>query len=128
MNKFRFITPNLHGVLDYGAAMALIVLPFVLGLAEQSLVAHVVSVVAGVGLIAYSLLTDYALSAVSLFSFRIHLLLDMGAAIAFLILPFILGFSGIVLGYYLVMGAGVIVVVALSQTGAQITPNELVSD
>ena len=51
----------------------------------------------------------------------------MGAAIAFLIVPFTLGFSGIVLGYYLVMGAGVIVVVALSQTGAQITATELVS-
>ena len=53
--KLQFLTPALHGVLDYVAAAALIVLPFLLGFQGIELW---LSVAGGAGLIAYSLLVD----------------------------------------------------------------------
>jgi len=69
--KLQFLTPALHGVLDYVAAAALIALPFLLGFQGIELW---LSVAGGAGLIAYSLLTDYAFGAVKLVSFDAHLL------------------------------------------------------
>lgn len=120
--KFRILTPTIHGLLDYAAAAGLIVLPFLLGLGTVSTSAKWLSVVAGAGLITYSLVTDYAFGAVRLVSFRVHLLLDLAAAITFLAAPFIFGWRGLVLGYYLVMAAGVFVVVALSTTDTDVAP------
>lgn len=111
MKSIRFLTPTIHGALDYFAAAGLIVLPFVLGFGGLALW---LSVVGGIGLIGYSLLTDYALSAASILSFKTHLVLDLAAAIAFISIPVALGWGGLVMGYYFVMAAGVIVVVVLS--------------
>ena len=116
---FRFLTPTVHGLLDYAAAAGLIVLPFLLNLGAASPLAQWLSVAGGIGLVAYSLLTDYAFGVVDLLSFRLHLLLDLLAAAAFLVAPFVFGWSGLVLGYYLVMAAGVLVVVALTNNGEQ---------
>ena len=115
---FRFLTPRLHGLLDYAAAAGLIVLPFLLDLAASSPLAHWLSVAAGVGLVAYSLLTDYAFGVFRVLPFRVHLALDLSAAVAFLAAPFLFGWSGLVLGYYLVMGAAVVAVVAVTNSGA----------
>ena len=117
MNRFNLIKPDLHGVLDYAAAAGLIALPFLLDLQSQSILAHWLSIIGGLGLILYSLFTDYLLGLKGVFSFRAHLRLDLAAAALFFLAPFIFGFQGIVTGYYLVMGAGVIIVVALSQRG-----------
>ncbi len=111
MKSIRFLTPTMHGALDYFAATGLMVLPFVLGLDGPALW---LSVLGGIGLIAYSLLTDYALSAASVFSFKTHLVLDLAAAAVFISAPLVFGWAGIVMGYYFVMAAGVIVVVVLS--------------
>ncbi len=111
---FRILTPTLHGVLDYVAAAGLIVLPFLLDLGAHSPLAARLSVIAGIGLVAYSLATDYAFGVFGLVPFRVHLMLDLAAAIAFVAAPFVFGWSGIVLGYYLFMAAGVLAVVGLS--------------
>lgn len=113
--KLKFITPDLHGVLDYAAALALIIAPFILGLQEHSILVHWFSVIAGVGLIGYSLLTDYALNIKSVFSFKMHLILDSLASTAFLVLAFAHQGTLLSLAYCLVMGGGVIAVIALSQ-------------
>jgi hypothetical protein len=112
----RFINSSLHGILDYAAAIALIALPFLLGLEEQSALAHWISVIAGVGLIGYSLITQYAFSLAKVIPFQVHLILDIVAALFFIVAPFILRFEGVVAIYYWVMGAGVVMVVALSNT------------
>ena len=118
--KFRILTPTVHGLLDYVAAAGLIVLPFVLDLGSTSALAQWLSVAAGAGLVAYSLATDYAFGAFSLLSFRLHLALDLAAAAAFLAAPFVFGWGGLVMGYYLVMAAGVIVVVGLTNSDAEV--------
>ena len=112
MSSIRFLTPTLHGVLDYAAATGLIVLPFIFGFDGLALW---LSVAGGVGLIGYSLLTDYALGAAAAISFKTHLVLDLAAALSFAAAPFLFGWGGLIMGYYLVMAGGVAVVVALSQ-------------
>ena len=119
--KLRILTPTLHGLLDYAAAGGLITLPFLLGLGELSPLAQWFSVTAGIGLVIYSLATDYAFGAFGLLSFRAHLLFDLAAAVAFIAAPFVFGWTGLVLAYYLVMAAGVLVVVALSQADEPVT-------
>lgn len=111
----KFLTPALHGIGDYAAAAVLIIAPFVLDLAAQSALAHWFSVGGGAGLVLYSLLTDYRFGAAKVLPFDIHLLLDGIAAAAFLALPFALGLDGIARLYFLVMGGGVVLVVAVSQ-------------
>lgn len=113
MNNFRFLTPKLHGLLDYAAALGLIAFPFMLGFTGLSLW---LSVVGGIGLILYSLLTDYTFGAAGIISFKVHLALDLAAAFAFFAAPFIFGWSGLVMGYYFFMAAGVIFVVAVSNS------------
>lgn len=112
----RFINSTLHGLLDYAAALALIIAPFVLGLQDQSALAHWASIAAGVGLIAYSLLTNYRYSAVKLIPFKLHLILDLSAAVFFLVAPLIFSFDSISQLYYWVMGLGVLLVVAFTNT------------
>ena len=118
----KFLTPALHGLLDYAAAAGLIVLPFLLDLGAASPLASGLSVVAGIGLVAYSLATDYAFGVFRVLSFRAHLMLDVAAAIVFLAAPFVFGWRGLLLGYYLFMGVGVLAVVALSVTGREAAP------
>lgn len=116
--KFQFLSPKYHGVLDYLAAGGLIVFPFLLGLGADSAVALWLSVAGGLGLIAYSLLTDYAYGAVKLFSYDAHLALDLAAAAAFVAAPFVFGFGALASVYYFVMAGGVIAVVAVSKRQA----------
>lgn len=112
MTRFRVITPAWHGVLDYAAASALVIFPLLLGFrgAERWL-----SVLGGVGLVAYSLLTDYRLGFVRVLSFRAHLAADLAAATAFALAPLAMGWTGLVAAYYWFMASGVFIVVALSR-------------
>ena len=117
--KLQFLTPKLHGLLDYAAAVGLIVFPFLLNLGAESPIALWFSVAAGVGLIGYSLLTDYAFSISSVISYNAHLALDLAAGIGFIAAPFIFGYSALTSIYYFVMAAGVLLVVALSERPAK---------
>lgn len=123
--NIRFITPRLHGALDYAAAAGLIVFPFVLGLGEASALALWLSVAGGAGLIGYSLLTDYDFSATRALPYGVHLALDLAAAAAFVAAPFVFGWEGLTAGYYWVMGAGVVVVVALSRVSDPVPAAEI---
>ncbi len=109
--KLQFLNPTLHGVLDYLAAGALMVLPFLLGFDG---IERWLSVAGGAGLILYSLATDYTFGVIKLVPFDTHLLLDLTAAGAFVAAPFALGFGMAATIYYPVMAAGVIVVVLCS--------------
>ena len=118
MNSIRFLNPTIHGLGDYAAALGLIVFPFLLGFEGLSLW---LSVAGGIGLIGYSLITDYAFSVAPIISFKAHLGLDLAAAVAFVIAPFAFGWTGLIMGYYFVMAAGVIVVVVFTNPGTDST-------
>ena len=107
----KILSSTFHGYIDYATAVALIAAPFLLFPAGTPGIATWLSVAAGVGLIIYSLITDYSVSARKAIPFKMHLILDFIAGVVFVAAPFVLGFVGIVKLYYLVMGLAVIVVV-----------------
>lgn len=117
----KILSPTVHGVIDYLAATALIVAPFLILPADAPAIATWFSVAAGSALILYSLITDYSVSARRAIPFPVHLAIDFIAGVAFLIAPFILGFSGVTEIYYWVMGGAVILVVLFTNanTGEQ---------
>lgn len=113
--KFRFITPTMHGFADYSAGFGLIIAPFLLGLGSENSVSLWISVVAGIAVLVVSLLTDYKLGAFRKIPFQGHLAIDLTVAIAFMIIPFALGFKGIESNYYLFNATVVFIVVSLSE-------------
>lgn len=117
--KLQFLTPKLHGLLDYAAAGGLIVFPFLLNLGAESAIALWLSVAAGFGLIGYSLLTDYPYGVSSVIPYAAHLAFDLAAAFAFIAAPFVFGFSTVTSIYYIVMAVGVLLVVAASERPAK---------
>ena len=114
----RFISPRIHGVLDYAVAGVLIIAPLVLDFAATSPASAAISVAAGLGLVVYSLLTDYSAGIRSVIPWRLHLTLDAVAAVALLAAPFLLGFGGVARAFYVVIAVAVLAVVATSQTDA----------
>jgi len=78
---------EVHGVLDYIVGTGLIVLPRVLGLKGR--VAGLLTA-AGLGTIAYSLLTDYELGIFKVLPFKSHLGVDAISAAAFIAAPILL--------------------------------------
>ena len=111
----RFISPRIHGFLDYAVAGALITTPLLLDFAATSVAAAAMSIAAGVGLVAYSLPTDYSAGVRNFISWKAHLTLDAVAAVAMLGAPFVFGFEGIPRGFYLSVAAAVLMVVATTQ-------------
>ena len=114
--SIRIISPSVHGVLDYMSAIVLILAPSVLELNEISPYAYWLSVIAGIILILYSLMTDYEFSIGMLIPLKTHLVIDFSAGVLFILWPFIFDFTGLALAYYLVMGFGILLVVGLTQS------------
>ncbi|AFY96973.1 SPW repeat domain-containing protein [Chamaesiphon minutus] len=114
MNGIRFVSGSLHGILDYAAAIVLITVPLALNFQTTSPFALWLSVAAGILLIAYSLITDYGLSVVKWIPFNVHLILDAVAGIAFLAVPFLFGFDGLIRWFYLANGAIVLLLVIVT--------------
>ena len=110
----RILSPRFHGALDYVAAIVLIVAPFLLGLHHSNMLAMLLSLVLGVALLGYSMVTDYAYGITGALSFKIHLIFDTLAGIGAVAAPFIFGFAATAKWYYIVMGVGVLIVVALT--------------
>lgn len=115
----RFLNSTIHGYIDYAAALALIIAPFVIFPEAAPAIARYLSVGAGIALIVYSLITDYSASARRAIPFPLHLAIDFAAGVAFLLAPFVLGFTGIIQTYFLVMGGAIILVVLTTQPKEQ---------
>jgi hypothetical protein len=114
--KFRCISPTLHGVADYSAGIGLILAPFLLGLGGVNNLAVWISVITGTTVLVVSALTDYKLGALRTIPFQGHLAIDLTVAIAFMAIPFLLGFKGLDAHYYWINAAVVFTVVSLSAT------------
>jgi len=121
----RFISARFHGILDYAVAAALIAVPLLLDFAATSVAAAVISIAAGIGLVAYSLLTDYSAGVRDLIPWRVHLTLDAVAATALLAAPFVLGFDGVARAFYVTVAVAVLVVVATTQLHTGEAPDEI---
>ena len=74
----RFIPTKFHAPLDYIVGVALIAAPWIFRFSEDT-AATVVPIVLGIGLIAYSLFTNYELGVWKVVPMAAHNLFDIGA-------------------------------------------------
>src|ERR1051326_2962232 len=74
----RFIPTKFHAPLDYIVGVALIAAPWIFQFSEHT-AATVVPIVLGIGLIAYSLVTNYELGVWKVAPMAVHNLIDIAA-------------------------------------------------
>ena len=88
----RFLPTRVHGFLDYIVGVALIAAPWIFQFSEYR-AATVVPIVLGIGLILYSVLTDYELGLARVLPMAMHNLFDIVAGIFLAASPWIFGFA-----------------------------------
>lgn len=88
----RFIPTKVHAPLDYIVGAALIAAPWIFQFSEHT-AATVVPIVLGIGLIAYSLFTDYELGVWKVTPMAVHNLFDLAAGGLLAASPWIFGFA-----------------------------------
>lgn len=102
-----------HAVIDYVTGALLIIAPFLFGFANGG-AAQWVPILLGAGIIAYSLLTNYGLSAARVIPYRVHLGLDVAGGLLLLVSPWLFGFADLIWWPHVLVGLLELVVVALS--------------
>ena len=88
----RFIPTRLHAPLDYIVGAALIAAPWIFQFSEHT-AATIVPIVLGIGLIAYSLFTNYELGVWKVAPMAVHNLIDVAAGTLLAASPWIFGFA-----------------------------------
>jgi SPW repeat len=88
----RFIPTRFHAPLDYIVGVVLIAAPWIFQFSEHT-APTVVSIVLGIGLIAYSLFTDYELGVWKVAPMAVHNLIDIVAGLLLAASPWIFGFA-----------------------------------
>jgi hypothetical protein len=124
MKAIRFVPTGIHAYFDYIGGITLIAAPFVFVFFSVGGAAVIVPMVLGVGLILYSLLTNYELGIPGLkfIPMSAHLILDFVASAFLALSPFLFGFINNTPNVWLphiIAGLGVIVLVLLTQTRYQ---------
>lgn len=109
----KFVTKRIHAFLDYPVALALMVLPFLLGLGSSNPLALYLSLGTGVAAFILTLLTDHHLGVFRVVPYKIHLMVDFLVAMVFILVPFVLSFDGLDAYYYWINGIAVLIVVSL---------------
>ncbi len=120
IKDIKFISPSLHGILDYLVDITLISIPVIFNFIDISNTAFWVSVGIGLSNFLYSLFTKYSRSVVKIIPLKIHLLFDFTVGILLLSVAFILPIEGFVKLYYLAMGAGIILATIFTNTNEDI--------
>jgi uncharacterized membrane protein HdeD (DUF308 family) len=88
----RFIPTKFHAPLDYIVGIALIAAPWIFQFSEHT-AATIVPIVLGIGLIAYSLITDYELGVWKIAPMAVHNLIDIVAGAFLALSPWLFGFA-----------------------------------
>lgn len=112
----KFVTKKIHAYLDYPVAVALMGLPFVLGLGDSNPIALYLSVGTGIAAFILTLFTDHQLGVYRVIPYRGHLAVDALVGIVFVIAPFVFSFQGLDAFYYWINGAAVLTVVSLHKS------------
>ena len=112
----KFVTKQIHAYLDYPVAIALIGLPFLLGLGSSNPLAFQLSIATGIAAFILTILTDHHLGIIRIVSYQIHLMVDFLVGLVFILAPFILSFEGLDAYYYWLNGAAVLFVVSMHKS------------
>lgn len=109
----KFVTKEIHAYLDYPVAIGLLVFPFLLNLGQSNPMAMWLSVLTGGAAFFLTALTDHHLGLIRVLPYKFHLFVDGLVGVAFVVAPFLLGFTGLDLTYYVALGITVLFVVGL---------------
>lgn len=114
--QHRFISPKVHGALDYLLDASLLAIPFLFGFTGAAM-----WLCFGVGAanIGYSVLTSYRAGVVPLLPFRAHLVFDFVLGAAFVAAPFVLRFEGLAQVVYVLIGVGIMAIVAVTDPNTE---------
>lgn len=121
--SIRFVSKNIHALLDYPVAIMLLTAPFVLGLGESAPAALWLAVGTGVAALLLTILTDHKLGLIRVIPYPMHVFVDAMVGVTFLAAPFALSFSGLDAWFYWFNGAAVMTVVALNKPASAPTPS-----
>jgi hypothetical protein len=88
----RVIPTRVHGVIDYVMGLVLIAAPWVLDFADGG-PEQWVPVILGIGVILYSLLTNYELGVLRTIPMAVHLWLDLAGGVVLAASPWLFGFA-----------------------------------
>ncbi len=114
----RFIPTQIHGIMDYLMGAVLIAAPWLLGLADVGAETWV-PVILGVGVIVYSLMTNYELGVLHVIPMPVHLGLDAVGGALLAASPWLFGFHDHVWIPHLVVGLAEIGAALTTQTHSQ---------
>src|SRR3954451_1152326 len=117
MSIVKLVPAWLHGIGDYGAGIALIVVALIVGGTDKAVLT---GVILGAVLLAVSLVTRYPLGAVKAVPFPVHSLGDYLGGLLLILAPFVLDFAdsdtGLAVFY---IGVGAVVVLLSLMTDYQ---------
>lgn len=121
MKSIRFVPTWLHGYFDYIGGIGLLAAPFIFGFFRVGGAAVILPMALGIGLILYSLLTNYerGIPRLKFIPMHVHLILDFLASALLAVSPFLFGFVNQAPNVWLphvIAGVGVILLVCVSQT------------
>ena len=89
----KFLSPQVHGVLDYLLGALFIAAPFMFGFVSP--LAQIISLAIGASVILLSLLTRYPLGVLRVIPFPVHGAVEFVAALALIAMPWFAGFEGV---------------------------------
>lgn len=109
----KVLNPTVHGILDYGLALVFLLVPSMLDFPPPAAAA---AYAIGVVHILASLVTRYPLGLLKLLPFPVHGVIESVMAVAWIALPWLMGFSDHAASrnFFVIAGVGLLVVVALT--------------
>jgi hypothetical protein len=117
MSLTKWVPAWMHGVGDYGAALALVLVTLAVGGTRRAVAT---GLFVGIALLVVSLLTRYPLGAVKAIPFRVHSAGDYLGSLILIVAPFILGFHSRDTGlttFFIVVGVVVILLSLVTDYG-----------
>lgn len=102
----RFVSPRVHGVLDYLFAALFLLAPFMLEFRSDA--AKLAAFAFGGALLSMSVLTRYPLGVLRLIPFQVHGYAELVGAAVLLILPWAAGFAGFGATRNFFLGTGIV--------------------
>jgi hypothetical protein len=111
----RIIPTRIHGLLDYGMGVLLILAPWIFSFADGG-ARQWAPIVLGAGAILYSLVTDYELGVARMLPMPVHLGLDAASGVFLALSPWLFSFAGAIWWPHVVFGLLEVSAALMTQT------------
>ncbi len=103
----KIINAKVHGILDYVTVAFFALAPSLFSLSE---LAVIISYTLAVVHLSMTIITNFSMSPFKLISFKLHGYVEFAVGIAIPVMPFVLGFKGLDLYFYLIAGITIFIV------------------